>query len=102
MNNSERRELYDPKKTQYTVEDTQQLAVTAIEQIQRNLGNHIRQCLVWNLLLAEMTNNARTYWTNKYDKNRTDMPPEIDREIMASGLVSKVRQGAGSFYIYVG
>lgn len=87
---------------EYTMEDSKELAEIAIYQIQRNLGHHIRQCLVWNLLLAEMTNKAKTYWSVKDGKPRTDMPPEIDREIMNSGRVFKVRQGVGSFYIHAG
>lgn len=86
----------------YTLEETINLAYIAIDQIKRNLGNHIRQCLVWNLLLAEMDNEAREYWSMKDGKLRKDMPPEIHREIMKSGLIAKVRQGEGSFYIYIG
>lgn len=89
-------------KYEYTLEHTRELALLAVDQIQRNLGNHIRQCLVWNLLLAEMTNEAREYWSYREGKLRTDMPAEIHREIMATGLVVKVNQGPGSFYIYTG
>lgn len=96
------RDLKEMGERIYTLEQTQELAMIAVEQIQRNLGNKIRQCLVWNLLLAEMTNEAREYWSNKEGKLRTDMPAEIDREIMATGLVVKIPQTPGSFYIYVG